>query len=66
MAKTVLEELIETVKQDQGSKPNASLKRLRPLLKAFLQYSTTADTLPPPTLIPVALFAVPSLLKTLA
>ena len=38
---------------------------MRPVLKAFMSYSTTAETLPPETLIPVCLFSLPSLFKNL-
>ena len=65
MSNAKLEELIEHIKQDQGHKPNITVKKLRPLLKAFMEYSTTADQLPPPTLIPVCLFVLPKLFKKL-
>jgi hypothetical protein len=60
-----LEEIIERVKKDEGLKPSASIKRLRPILKAFGSYSTTSETLPPQTLIPVCLFSLPRLFRTL-
>lgn len=60
-----LEEIIERVKKDEGLKAAASVKRLRPLLKAFGSYSTTSETLPPQTLIPVCLFSLPPLFRSL-
>ena len=42
MEQLKLEDIIENVKNDKGHKPNASVKKLRPLLKAFNSYSTTA------------------------
>jgi hypothetical protein len=60
-----LEEIIEAIRADDGSKPNATLKRLRPLMKAFNAYSTTTEQLPPQTLIPICLFALPKLFKIL-
>ena len=65
MSNSKLELIIEVIKQDQGDKPNSTIKRLRPLLKSFMSYSTTSDTLPPPTLIPVCLFTLPKLFKSL-
>lgn len=56
-----LENLIEILKKDKFQHPNATIKHLRVVLKTFATYSTTADTLPPPTLIPVCLFSIPNL-----
>ena len=60
-----LETIIESVKNDNGTKLNTSIKRLRLILKAFNDYSTTAEKLPPPTLIPICLFSLPKLFKKL-
>lgn len=54
-----LEDIIELVKTDNCQHYNTSIKRLRLVLKAFASYSKESDILPPETLIPVCLFAVP-------
>ena len=54
---------MEAIRVDQGYKPNLTIKRLRILLKTFSAYSTTAEQLPPETLIPVSLFTLPKLFK---
>jgi hypothetical protein len=58
-----LEDLIEAVRSDDGRKPKASVKRLKVILKAFANYSTSSEILPPTTLIPVCLFSVPNLIR---
>ena len=60
-----LEDIIELVKQDDCRHFNASVKRLRVVLKSFATYSKDSDTLPPATLIPVCLFSVPDLFRKL-
>lgn len=60
-----LEDIIELVKKDDCQNFNASIKRLRLVLKSFASYSKDSDTLPPATLIPVCLFSVPDLFKKL-
>lgn len=60
-----LEEIIESLKHTNPQRPAHTLKKLRVVLKAFNAYSTTADHLPPPTLIPVCLFLLPNLFKEL-
>jgi hypothetical protein len=60
-----LEDIIEAVRSDDGHKPKASVKRLKVVLKVFANYSTNSETLPPTTLIPVCLFSVPDLIRTI-
>ena len=60
-----LEVIIEAVRSDDGRKPKASVKRLKVVLKVFANYSTNSETLPPTTLIPVCLFSVPDLIRTI-
>lgn len=59
MANQKLEDIIELVKTDNCQNYNTSIKRLRQVLKAFANYSKESDVLPPETLIPVCLFAIP-------
>ena len=65
MDNSKLELIIDSIKADEGNNPNSTIKKLRPLLKSFMAYSTTTDTLPPPTLIPVCLFTLPKLFKAI-
>jgi hypothetical protein len=60
-----LEDIIELVKTDDCQHFNASVKRLRLVLKSFASYSKDSETLPPATLIPVCLFSVPDIFKKL-
>jgi hypothetical protein len=60
-----LEDIIELVKTDDCHHYNSSLKRLRVVLKVFASYSKESEVLPPETLIPVCLFAVPEILRKL-
>jgi hypothetical protein len=60
-----LEDIIELVKQDDCRHFNASVKRLRVVLKLFATYSKDSNTLPPATLIPVCLFSVPDIFRNL-
>lgn len=60
-----LEDIIELVKNDDCHHYNSSVKRLRIVLKSFLDYSKESEVLPPQTLIPVCLFAVPDILRKL-
>lgn len=61
MASERLEDILETLREDNCSSHALTLKRLRTVLKIFASYSTTADSLPPPTLIPICLFSVPNI-----
>lgn len=60
-----LQDIIELVKQDDCRHFNASVKRLRVVLKLFATYSKDSNTLPPATLIPVCLFSVPDIFRNL-